>query len=108
MAHLNMRLRGGGHTGIEAINYWVARHRNVDIALSTTAGPIYSRAKTIHAANRDQGHSYVGIEKGDVDYYVFLDDDRGADAAMSIEFGHTHPDTGEWVPGMYALTWMGR
>ena len=104
MAHLNMSLTGGGYTGIEAINYYVARHVVVSKGLAAVAGPIYAKAKAKHAIHKDQGHSYVGIDQGDVDYYIYLDDDRGLDQALAIEFGYTHHITGEWVHGIRALT----
>ncbi|QEQ94045.1 hypothetical protein SEA_SAFTANT_13 [Streptomyces phage Saftant] len=36
---------------------------------------------------RNAGHSEIDIERGRVDRYVVLNDDRGDKAAMSIEYG---------------------
>lgn len=50
------------------------------------------------AARVRTGTSYISVEKGDVDSYVVLDDTRGLDAALSIEFGrrgYEDPETGE-------------
>lgn len=33
------------------------------------------------------GHSYIEVEKGVMDWHVVLSDDRGLDAAMTIEYG---------------------
>lgn len=50
------------------------------------------RAKAIHAQHRSSGDSFIEVEFGDVDGYVILNDERGREAAMSIEFGRGAAD----------------
>jgi hypothetical protein len=45
------------------------------------------RAEQSLIDHRQDGHSQIDVEHGDVDWYVVLDDERGQDAALSIEFG---------------------
>jgi hypothetical protein len=43
--------------------------------------------------------SEITVDRGDVDGYVVLDDSRGLDAALTIEYGRKgemDPETGEW------------
>ena len=103
MAELNMKLRGGKYVGIEAINYWVARHKNVRIAVAGIGGPMAAKAKAIHAMHKDTGASYVGGEMGSTDYIIYLDDERGLDQAFAIEFGHYDKRLGRWVDGIHAI-----
>lgn len=90
----------------ERMNFYVARHHEVQRKLAQEAGRIFSKTKAIHAMHRDTGASYVGLEHGWVDWHIFLDDTRGVNAALSIEYGHTTKD-GTWVEGIHALTLPG-
>lgn len=60
-------------------------------------------------AHVDTGDSYVTIEHGDIDWYVVLSDERGQDAAMTIEFGragYVDPENGKvWgqMDGLFIL-----
>lgn len=66
--------------------------------------------------NMRGGHSFIEIDRGKVDWYVILNDERGLHAAMSIEFGRKpadrlkiqHVDNGfadvdPGMPGLYIL-----
>ena len=97
MAELTKKIHGK-----RGINWYVARHVKVSKGLAAVAGPIYARAKAVKALHTETGASFVGIEEGDVDWYVFLDDNRGLDQAFAIEFGHFDKD-GNWIDGIHAL-----
>lgn len=53
-----------------------------------------------HAA---QGHSYITMEHGDVDWYVVLNDERGQRAAAAIEYGRGPGAKNGPSRGVYAL-----
>lgn len=92
----------------------VALHKDVQLRLDKEAEKIHARAEVNLAKHRDTGNSFVGIEEGDIDRYIFLEDpprwrwtkdgqyreDEGA--AGAIEFGHQAPD-GSWVEGKWIL-----
>lgn len=44
--------------------------------------------------HRHDGHSFIDVERGRVDRFLILNDDRGQKAAMSIEYGR---QAGEYV-----------
>lgn len=56
------------------------------------------KASQVLANHRDQGHSKIVVDQGDIDSYVVLDDTRGLGAALSIEFGHEDKN-GNYIPG---------
>lgn len=92
----------------------VALHKDVQRKLDIEAEKIHGRAEVNLAKHRDTGNSNVGIEEGDVDRYIYLEDpprwrwtkdgqyreDPGA--AWEIEHGHMAPD-GSWVEGKWIL-----
>ena len=48
----------------------------------------YARtASRILSMHRAQGHSFIAVEHGKVDWHVVLNDERGLRAAAAIEYG---------------------
>ena len=82
----------------------------VQLALETRAWEIALRAEAALVEHKQDGHAFIDMAKGDIDHYVILDDTKGLDAALSIEFGragYIDPDTGEVygaMEGLYILT----
>lgn len=75
----------------------IAVNDGVQYALEVRAFQIGVRAEQNLLNHRQDGHARIDIEEGDVDLYVVLNDERGMDAAMSIEFGragYIDPETG--------------
>lgn len=75
----------------------LANHVEVQNELETRAWEIALRAEAELVAHKQDGHAQILLMRGDVDHYVVLDDTRGMDAAMSIEFGragYIDPETG--------------
>jgi hypothetical protein len=60
---------------------------DVQLELGLAANAMAGRASAELARHRDQGHSYIEVETGNVDRYVTLNDERGLKAALSIEYG---------------------
>ncbi|WP_218030257.1 DUF5403 family protein [Pseudonocardia hydrocarbonoxydans] len=90
--------------GDKTINRIVSRLPAVRDAVKDHADQIGRRAEARLAAHRDAGATRVGVDhSGQIDSVVYLDDERGAKAALSIEFGHTDPRTGRHVEGLYVL-----
>lgn len=65
---------------------------------------------TVHlVAHRLEGHARIEIERGRIDRQIVLSDERGQEAALSIEFGRAgwiDPETGEvWgeMKGLFIL-----
>jgi len=56
-----------------------------DLEIRTFAAAV--RAETMLLEHRAEGHSAIEIDHGKVDWYVILSDERGEQAAMSIEYG---------------------
>lgn len=54
-------------------------------------------------AHRHDGHSEIETEKGDIDRYLILSDDRGQKAAMSIEYGRQATETNAGMEGLFIL-----
>lgn len=68
-------------------------------------GGMAAEGYLLHAKHRTFT-SQIVVEEGDVDRYVVLDDTRGLDAALTIEYGrkdHMDPVTGKRVAGMEGL-----
>lgn len=75
----------------------LARHADVRTELETRAWEIALRAEADLVAHKQDGHAQILLDYGKKDIYVILDDSRGMDAAMSIEFGRAgfiDPETG--------------
>lgn len=95
--------KGVGRRNVEEI---VARHVEVQTDLENRAWAIALRAEAELLAHKQDGDAYIDLVHGDIDYYVVLDDSRGLDAALSIEFGRAgfiDPDTGEVYGAMEPL-----
>lgn len=57
-----------------------------------------AKANAVLEAHEDTGDSYIEWEKGRIDGFVILNDERGLGAAMSIEFGRKLPGGGRTTP----------
>lgn len=83
----------------------------VQAELEARAFQIGVRAEQELINHRQDGHARIDVEEGkNTDYFVVLDDTRGLDAALSIEFGragYIDPETGQVKGAMdplYILT----
>lgn len=85
--------------GDKAINIIVSGLDGVRDATFRTAKVIGHRAETRLLAHRDTGAAEIDVTRGDVDAFVSLVDE----AALSIEFGHIHNRSGEFIPGLYIV-----
>lgn len=65
----------------------VAQHAAVQGELERRTFEVAVRAEQLLIEHRQDGHAEIGIEHGDIDYYVVLSDERGQKAALSIEYG---------------------
>lgn len=83
----------------------LAHHATTHIALGRAALQLYGQAQFRMAAHRDTGNAYVGIERHDLDWVIFLDDPgpNSKRSALSIEFGHL-TKAGNRVGGLHILT----
>lgn len=75
----------------QEIQRLIALHRTVQHELDRQAAEMLMKAEQKLAEHRDTGNARVGIEEGDVDRYIYLEDPdskSGPGAAMSIEYGH--------------------
>lgn len=84
----------------------LARMDAVQAELEYRAFEAGIRAEELLMRHRLQGHAEISVERGRIDRYVILSDERGQDAAMSIEFGragYIDPDTGETYGEMEPL-----
>jgi hypothetical protein len=68
-------------------NEIVAKTAGVRGAVKHEAGKGAAIARGTLLAHRDQGHSQITVTRGELDYFVNLDDTRGDRAAAAIEFG---------------------
>lgn len=76
----------------------------VQAALDEAVRPMEVAAKAELAAHRQEGHARIEVEKGDVDRYLVLNDERGLKAAMSIEYGRGPDENGKGaMSGLYIL-----
>lgn len=67
----------------------IAQHQDVQRAVTSAArhGAIRAAGLLDERAQHRTGTSTVSMEKGRIDAYVILDDTRGLNAALSIEYG---------------------
>lgn len=76
----------------------IAANDGVQAELEARAFQIGIRAEQELVNHRQDGDARIDVEKGqETDYFVVLDDTRGLDAALSIEFGRSgylDPETG--------------
>jgi len=66
---------------------YFAKLPGVRRTLARTAHQGAARAQAILAAHRYQGHARITVTRGELDYFVNLDDTRGYPAAAAIEYG---------------------
>lgn len=81
MAKIYRRVNGQKVTKI------IALEQEVQNRLTVLTYEAALQAEARLAAHFHTGASRIDIEEGDVDHYVVLDDTRGLDAALSIEYG---------------------
>lgn len=81
MAEIEPKING------REIGKWLAVHKGVQAALTEHAFEIAVRAEEILKQHRADGHAEIDIEAGTNNRYVILSDDRGQQAALSIEYG---------------------
>lgn len=74
----------------------IAHSDEVEGILGDEAFAITVRARGILSAHRKTGQHRITQTKGGVDHYVNLE---GSDA-LSVELGHHHNISGEWVDGI--------
>jgi hypothetical protein len=74
----------------------------VQRGVEDAADDIAQKAETILSAHRRDGDARITVDHSGTDSTVYLDDERGYGAALSIEYGHTAAN-GEFVPGLYPL-----
>lgn len=65
----------------------IALHETAQRSVDEHAFQIAENAERLLLEHRAEGHSAIDIDKGDVDTYVVLTDERGEKAALSIEYG---------------------
>ena len=80
-----------GRAFAEGLAYW----EPVQGDLHDRATAMERIARSLLAQHRSEGHSFIELEHGDVDYWVILNDTRGQQAAMSIEYGRGPNENGE-------------
>ena len=91
MAQVFKRVNGRKLTKI------VAMQQDVRDFMEEVTFEIAVRAEEKLIQHKQDGHATIEVEEGDVDMYVVLDDTRGLDAALSIEYGragYIDPETG--------------
>lgn len=82
----------------------MAHQREVQADLDKRGKAMGAKAEWLLAGHRDQGHARILVEEGDIDRHIILDDARGLDAAMSIEYGRKGGDDGRGASrGAYVL-----
>ncbi len=82
---------------------YVAKMGGVQRELRSRANGGAARARAILAEHRHTGDSRIVVEHGVIDYYVVLDDSRGARAAAAIEYGRSGGARGGATQGVHAL-----
>lgn len=82
-SHVHIYPRIGG----EKLERVIARTAEAQAGLKKKAEYRAARAVLILSMHRAQGHSFIELKKGDIDYWLILNDTRGQKAAMTIEFG---------------------
>ncbi|MFC4334085.1 DUF5403 family protein [Salininema proteolyticum] len=84
--------------GGKKLEKYIAYLPGVGEAMDSHVFEAKARADAELVEHRFQGHARVFTKKAKLDRYLVLDDSRGLDAAMSIEFGRKEsrdPETGE-------------
>jgi hypothetical protein len=86
-----------------SINRLVSDLPEVQRAVEERADEIAAAAERNLAAHRKTGAAKITVDHSGTDSTVYLEDDNGHGAALSIEYGHVDPDSGEYVEGLYVL-----
>lgn len=80
--------------GRDPIERLIANHETTQTELAKVASRRGKRAERHLKAHKHDGHSRITVETGlsdvnygHIDHFVVLDDSRGQDAVLSIEFG---------------------
>lgn len=88
----------------------LAKSRIVQDYLAEITFEMHAKADAdLQQFHQHEGHAFVEVVHGDIDWYIVLNDERGQAAALSIEFGRAgfiDPETGElWgeMEGTYIL-----
>ena len=85
----------------------MAHQTEVQWAIDTVLAEASADAQKNLAAHHYSGNARILTERGDVDGYLILDDERGLAAAMSIEYGRGPGDEpGDPFPNGTAPTWI--
>lgn len=69
------------------IQKYIAKMPETKDGLRLRATTIGRSARAELLAHRLEGHAFIEVTKGKIDYYVTLNDTNGLDAAMTIEYG---------------------
>lgn len=95
----------------QPIQQFIGKIGPVQAELEARAFEIGVRAETRLLEHRLEGHAAIEVDTfGNIDWYVWLTDEQGDMAALSIEFGRAgfiDPETGETygaMEGLYILT----
>lgn len=83
-----------------ATDEYFAKLPGVRAVLARTAKAGAARAEAILDAHRYQGHARITTTRGELDWFVNLDDTRGQRAAAAIEYGRKR---GGVTSGIHAL-----
>lgn len=98
MAKVYSRVRG------KKLEKVIAITEETQLALSEHAANAARRARADLTRHRYEGHSEILVEKGRVDRYVILSDERGLWHAMSIEYGRRPDEDGKGgMEGLFIL-----
>jgi hypothetical protein len=81
MAHIYRTVKG------RKIEKFLAEMSGVQDELDNRAFDASVRARAALLQHRQEGHAEIEVDRGRVDRYVTLSDERGLKAAMSIEYG---------------------
>ncbi|WP_405978861.1 DUF5403 family protein [Streptomyces sp. NBC_00158] len=73
--------------GGKKLEEFIARMPGVQRSLDEARFEVAARAEALLLQHRQEGHASIDVEDGRIDKYVILDDERGKDAALSIEYG---------------------
>jgi hypothetical protein len=96
--------RAGGRG--QSIEKFIAYMPGVQDALDKFVFDAKAIGDAILVEHHHDGHAQIETTKARLDRYVILSDERGAKAALSIEFGrasYEDPETGEEIGGMDGL-----
>lgn len=55
--------------------------------LEAQVAPLLATAQAVHAAHRDEGHSFIDSQREHINFYIVLNDWAGDKAAAAIEYG---------------------